>query len=110
MTDEIARGWPSNPRLAFFERLSKQDVKIHVGMHLHEVVDDGVIVHDRYGARSERKCDTVVLATGFLPNRTLFDELSQPLDSEVYAIGDCVEPRMIFDAIHEGHWVAYGLP
>ncbi len=109
MEDEIARGWSKSPRLAFFERLSKQDVQVSTGMHLAEITDNGITVHDRRGEKSMIKGDTVVLATGFTPNRRLFDALAQLPDLEVYAVGDCVEPRMIFDAIHEGHWTAHGL-
>ena len=78
-------------------------------MHLAEITDNGITVHDRRGEKSMIKGDTVVLATGFTPNRRLFDALAQLPDLEVYAVGDCVEPRMIFDAIHEGHWTAHGL-
>ena len=78
-------------------------------MHLEEVIDGGIVVHDRCATKSEIKGDTVVLAIGFMPDIRLFDELGKLADLEVYAVGDCVEPRMIFDAIHEGHWVAYGL-
>jgi len=109
MEDEIARGWSDSPRLAFFERLSKQDVEVRTGVHLEEVTDSGITVHDKQAVKSEIKGDTVVIATGFKPNLRLFDELAQLPKLEVYAIGDCAEPRMIFDAIHEGHWMAYGL-
>ncbi|MFC2046991.1 FAD-dependent oxidoreductase [Chloroflexota bacterium] len=109
MENEIARGWNISPRLAFFERLSKQDVRVRTGVHLAEVTDNSITVHDRRGIESEIKGDTVVLATGFIPNRGPFDELAQLPDLEVYAVGDCVKPRMIFDAIHEGHWTAHGL-
>ena len=68
-----------------------------------------MIVHDRAGTKFEAKCDNVVLATGLTPNRKLFDELVQVPALEVCADGDCVEPRVIFDAVHEGHWVAHAL-
>ncbi len=107
--NEIARDMTTISRLAFFERLNNQDVEIRTGMHLKEVVDSGIIVSDRSGVKSEIKGDTVVLAGGQKPDRKLFDELMQVSELEVYAIGDCVEPRTIFDAIHEGHWVGRAL-
>jgi len=103
--DKIARDMTTISRLAFFERLRNQDVEIRTGVHLDEIVDGGIVVSDRSGVKSEIKGDTVVLAGGLKPNRQLFDELVQLPELEVYAIGDCVEPRTIFDAIHEGHWV-----
>ena len=96
-------------RLAYFERLSKQSVEIRTGVYLEEATDSGIIVHDSTGAKSEVKGDSVVLAAGLIPNRRLFDELAGIPDLKVYAIGDCVEPRTIFDAIHEGHWTAFNL-
>jgi pyruvate/2-oxoglutarate dehydrogenase complex dihydrolipoamide dehydrogenase (E3) component len=32
----------------------------------------------------------------------LRDRLEQETDLDVYAVGDCVKPRRIYDAIHEG--------
>jgi 2,4-dienoyl-CoA reductase-like NADH-dependent reductase (Old Yellow Enzyme family)/thioredoxin reductase len=107
--DSIVRDMDVVSRLGFLERLSKQDIEIRTGVHLAEIVDDGVIMYDKQGERIEIKGDNVVLAAGLSPNRSLFDELSQIANLEVFAIGDCVEPRRIFDAIHEGHQVACGL-
>jgi pyruvate/2-oxoglutarate dehydrogenase complex dihydrolipoamide dehydrogenase (E3) component len=45
--------------------------------------------------------DSVILATGLAPNRELFTPLQENFP-EVYAIGDCVEPRKVYQAIHEG--------
>jgi 2,4-dienoyl-CoA reductase-like NADH-dependent reductase (Old Yellow Enzyme family)/thioredoxin reductase len=45
--------------------------------------------------------DTFVIATGSKPDRVLADEL-QGLVPELYTVGDCQEPRRVFDAIHEG--------
>ena len=107
--DDIARGMNQSERLAYFERLSKQSVEIRTGVHLEEVTDSGIIVADRAGSKSEIKADHVVLALGLMPDRRLFDELAKIPDLRVYAIGDCVEPRMIFDAIHEANWIAQNL-
>jgi len=37
------------------------------------------------------------------------EELKKEAGLEVYAVGDCVSPRKIFDAIHEGYLAAYSL-
>jgi len=107
--DDIARGMNQAERLAYFERLSKHSVKIRTGVHLKEITDSGIIIHDGAGNKSEIKGDSVVLAAGLIPDRGLFDELSKIADLKVYAVGDCVEPRTIFDAIHEGYWTAFNL-
>jgi len=107
--DSIVRDMDIVSRLGFLERLSKHDVDVRTGLYLDEVLDDGVIMHDREGERIEIKGDNVVLAAGLSPKISLFDELTRVPDLEVYAIGDCVEPRQIFDAIHEGYQAAFGL-
>jgi 2,4-dienoyl-CoA reductase-like NADH-dependent reductase (Old Yellow Enzyme family)/thioredoxin reductase len=107
--DDIARGMNHSERLSYFERLSKQSVEIRTGVHLEEVTDSGIIVGDRAGSRNAIEVDHVVLASGLTPNRELFDELSKISNLKVYAIGDCAEPRTIFDAIHEAYRTAYNL-
>ncbi len=50
------------------------------------------------------EADKIVIAMGGVPRRTLFDALKDKVP-EIYAIGDCVKPRKIYDAIHEGFHV-----
>ena len=93
---------------AFMKRLLKQDVDIRTGVHLVEVTDRGIVVGDRSRVKSEIKGDNVVIAAGLTPNRKLFDELAQvPEFDEVYAVGDCVEPRTILEAVEEGNAAAF---
>lgn len=46
------------------------------------------------------KCDSVVLALGFKAESALHDSLEEEV-AELYAVGDCVKPRSIIDAIWE---------
>jgi NADPH-dependent glutamate synthase beta subunit-like oxidoreductase len=48
----------------------------------------------------------VVIATGLRPNRGLIETLKKESNLQVFEAGDCVRPRKIFDAIHEGHLAA----
>jgi 2,4-dienoyl-CoA reductase-like NADH-dependent reductase (Old Yellow Enzyme family)/thioredoxin reductase len=107
--EDIAQGMNPPERRAYFERVSKQEMEIRTGVHLEEITEHGVRVADQAGARSEIKADHVVLAAGLKPDRRLFDELAGTPHMRVYAVGDCVEPRMIFEAVHEAHWVACNL-
>jgi len=109
MLDKIGAYMNQAEHIAFFKRLSKQDVEIRTGLHLVEVTNTGVVAYDKCGRRNEFQGDNVVLATGYAPNRKLFDELWQIPTLEIYAVGDCVEPRTIYDAIHEGYWAAYAI-
>jgi len=107
--EEVARGLNHTERLAYFERLFKQDVTVLTGAHLEEVTDRGVVIHDKEAIKKELKGENVVLCAGLKPNLKLFDELSMIKGLRVYAIGDSVAPRSVFDAVHEGHWTAFNL-
>lgn len=50
--------------------------------------------------------DTIVLAVGFEPRNKLVEQI-KGIVPEVYAIGDCVEPRNSLDAINEGAEIAH---
>ena len=81
-------------------------MSIYTGKRLESVHDKGVIVIDRNGKREEILADNVIIATGFTPNRDLIESLESHTGLEVYEVGDCVEPRRIFEAIHEGFYAA----
>ena len=107
--DDIARGMTEEMRRAFFKIIAELPVEICTGVRLDEVTDKGVVVSDRFAAKSTIKGDTIAIAAGFKPNLKLWEELSQIPELEVYAIGDCVEPRTGYDAIHEGFHTAFAL-
>jgi 2-enoate reductase len=74
------------------------------------VDDQGIVVSDRYGQRTTIAADSVVLAAGFRPERDLIESLAAGLPGlRVVEAGDCVRPRKIFDAIHDGHLAARSL-
>ncbi len=104
--DDIAHGLTLVMKIAFFKRYFRPGVGMLTGMHLVEIVDNGVVLADRFGRTTEFKADNVVLATGLEPLNGLYEELAQVPGLEVYAVGNCVEPRTIFDAIHEGYKAA----
>ncbi len=105
--DSIIRDMDPISCLGFLERLSKYRLEIRTGLYLLEVADTGVVMFDRQGKRVELQAETVVLASGLSANISLFEDLCQQKELEVYGVGDCVEPRKIFDAIHEGYEAAF---
>jgi len=88
-------------------RFENLDIAVHTGQRLEAVTEEGIRIVDRFGRRTDIAVDTVVLAAGFRPDRALAEELRMTLpDLQVLEAGDCVRPRKIFDAIHEGHLAA----
>jgi pyruvate/2-oxoglutarate dehydrogenase complex dihydrolipoamide dehydrogenase (E3) component len=70
-------------------------------------------IHENYvvgvtkGEKSIFQGDSFILAMGLESDRSLIDSWRErlPRSSKVYEIGDCVKPRRIVDAIHEGFCV-----
>jgi NADH dehydrogenase FAD-containing subunit len=63
-------------------------------------IGDGTISIAVGGRQLELPMDTVVIAIGLKAERKLYDELKDKFTT--YLIGDCLEPRNMLDAIHEG--------
>jgi 2-enoate reductase len=106
MLDTFMNNITFDEKLVYEERFKNLIVSIHTGKRLEGVSDQGATVVDRYGVRTTISADTVVLAAGFRPNRDLIDRLRKIPNLHVFEAGDCIRPRKIFDAIHEGHLAA----
>jgi dimethylamine/trimethylamine dehydrogenase len=66
-----------------------------------------------YGRETREQCDSLVLATARVSDSTMYRELRRDIDAlarngieAVYAIGDCVAPRLIADCVFDGHRLA----
>lgn len=96
----------TSQRAAYNERLARQKVTVYTGKSLEEIIDGGAIVVGKDDVRQKILADNIVLAAGFARQTALKEQLEKEADLKVYAVGDCVSPRMIYDAIHEGYWAA----
>ena len=56
------------------------------------------------GDKKVIKGDSLILALGLRSSRDLIEPLKENF-KEVYMVGDCLEPRKIYQAIHEGAFV-----
>jgi 2,4-dienoyl-CoA reductase-like NADH-dependent reductase (Old Yellow Enzyme family)/thioredoxin reductase len=106
MLDTFMNNVTFDEKLVYEERFKNLSVSIHTGKRLESVSDQGITFMDRYGIRTMIQADTVVLAAGFKPDRDLIDRLKRVPKLQVFEVGDCVKPRKIFDAIHDGHLAA----
>ena len=56
------------------------------------------------GRESEIACDTLILATGRLPDDGLHRELvGEPRSFAIHRVGDCLQPSSIADAVYSAH-------
>jgi NADPH-dependent 2,4-dienoyl-CoA reductase/sulfur reductase-like enzyme len=86
------------------ERLNSSGVRIFVNTWVEAITRDSVIGSRSVGYHPGKRsfpADTVVLATGSKSNRDFLQKLDLK-DVSHCLVGDCVEPRKIKDAIHEG--------
>jgi len=81
-------------------RLRKLGIRMDTNARVEEMTDKGVRV-SRDGVSDFLEGDTAVLAVGFTANKELADELEGRV-AALYSIGDCLEARMIREAIEEG--------
>ena len=106
MLDTFMNNITFDEKLVYEQRFRNLKTSVHTGKRLERVTGQENIVMDRYGARTTLTADTLVLAAGFTPNRGLIEDLKKESNIQVFEVGDCVKPRKIFDAIHEGHLAA----
>lgn len=99
--DSIARDTGLANRSHLLKLLGDYQVNVLAQNQVVEVKDESAIFSDRYGCRSEMQLDSVVVATGMISNGGLYDALRDK-KFEVYAVGDCVAPRKVLNAIWEG--------
>ncbi len=92
-------------RLHLLKLLADANVRILTSTNVLEITDEGVTIADKDDKRSTLKADTVMLAVGLKSDRRLLEILKDKVP-EVYAIGDCVEPRKVINAIWEGFRLA----
>jgi 2,4-dienoyl-CoA reductase (NADPH2) len=68
----------------------------------------GGILYDKEGKETFLPAETVILATGYVPDNSLYQQLDS-LVPEVYTVGDCVKVRTALEAIHEGFRVSLNI-
>ena len=83
----------------------KKGVKIFAGAKDIEITEKGVSFVNKEGEKQVMATDSVVPAQPLAPDTRLFESLKGKVP-ELYAIGDCKEPRMIVDAVAEGFHTA----
>jgi 2,4-dienoyl-CoA reductase-like NADH-dependent reductase (Old Yellow Enzyme family)/thioredoxin reductase len=96
MLPEVGRDMELLTKMFMLSRLSEIDVRILTKRKAEEISENGV----RSGA-DFFEADTVVFSVGHQPVDSLFMSLKGRIE-ELYAIGDCLMPRKMIDAIHEG--------
>ncbi|MGN8245781.1 FAD-dependent oxidoreductase [Cellulomonas soli] len=106
MADEIARDMLLINRITLLRQLAEHGVTSLTGHAVSAVDAHGVRVSGPDGERTI-EADTVVTAFGVRPAVALVEALAGRAD--VHAIGDCVKPAKVGEAINAGFTVALAL-
>ena len=94
-----------------YQRVLSRGVEFITSALLNEILDKTVVISSLYAFPPQRRkinADTVVLITGGKANEELYFALKGKV-KELYRIGDCVAPRTIDRAIHDGYQVGIKL-
>ena len=91
-------------RIGLLNMVKESKIEVLTSTKLLEVTKKGAVVRAD-GSKKELKADCVVLAAGFKSESMLREALEGKVP-ELFAVGDCVEPRRILNAIWEGFHAA----
>jgi 2,4-dienoyl-CoA reductase-like NADH-dependent reductase (Old Yellow Enzyme family)/thioredoxin reductase len=86
-------------------RLLQKGVKLLTEIKYSRITPQGLLITNQDGEEIFLQADTLVLATGAVPNRDLYEQVRGQV-REICLVGDCVEPRDIRAAIADGYKVA----
>ncbi len=100
MVGELATDLEIRSRLTLLQLLKERGVKILTNWKLEKIENGYVLLVDRDWNKQEIATNSVILAMGLESNRELLKPLGESFQ-DIYVIGDCVEPRKIYQAIHE---------
>jgi NADPH-dependent 2,4-dienoyl-CoA reductase/sulfur reductase-like enzyme len=103
MLSEVGQDMELMSKIFMMPRLAEAGIEIRTDSKVEEIHEQGVRC-----ASGEIAADTVVIAAGLKALDPKADSLREKI-AEVYEIGDCVKPRRLLDAIHEGAKVAISI-
>ncbi len=100
MLKRIAADAPPFDRMGLMQRLAEHKVRMLPSTIAEKAEDDALTVLTEGDVRETIRADTIVVAVGARPDQTLLPAIQGKI-SEVYPVGDCVEPRRAYQAIHD---------
>lgn len=101
MRDEIAPDLEPRSRSTLLSMLNERKVEILTGWKLEKIENGEALLCNIKSEYTRVRGDSVVLALGLASDKELLDGIEGSF-SEVHIIGDCREPRKVYQAVHEG--------
>ena len=91
----------ASERFITVNKLKKKGIHLETGVTVSEITE-GEVLGMKAAEKFALSTDQVVIAAGMQKNDGIIGNLNGRM-KEVYAIGDCVEPRRIGEAVKEGY-------
>lgn len=107
MTGEIGSDLGPLVKALLLKEIRELGIEIYLETTLEEISEDGARVNSGGTSREFSRLDTIVMATGYEPDRALLPQLEGRYP--VQAVGDAREVRKMLEAIHEGFAAAYSI-
>ncbi|NMB34889.1 MAG: FAD-dependent oxidoreductase [Firmicutes bacterium] len=104
--DQVAEDINSVSQFALLEELEKAGIEIRTGLKFEEYNAGKAICRNSQGEVEKLGTDFLVLALGSTSERHLIRELCEHFPFVMEA-GDCISPRKIGNAVHEGFAAAW---
>ncbi len=109
MLDTVAEKMVNVTRTVLLGHLKHYGVQILTSCNCKEIMDDAVIYADKDGNVQTLPADTVVVSVGDKPDSSLYDELKEKGDFELYNIGDSAGAGTIVKAVNQAYYCALGI-
>ena len=101
MVNGLALDLESRSRVALLQLLKEGGVSTLLNYRLERIEEGSAMLSDGSGNQKKIAVDSVILALGLKANQEMLGPLKKNFP-EIQVIGDCLEPRKIYQAIHEG--------
>jgi 2-enoate reductase len=105
--DSVARDMAWGNALDLIKLLDDYKIKILTNSHVQRITEDGICLINGHGEGSAPKADIIILAVGMKSSSSRIPvDILEKIVPEVYAIGDCAQPRRVLNAFWEGYRTA----
>ena len=88
-------------KVALLHKISDKDTKIYNETDILEVKEKTMILKNSEGREEEVEIDYIVFTEQFVPVKDITPEMIDK-KIKVFQAGDCIKPKNIFSAIHQG--------
>ena len=101
--ETVLRDLSAAHRYYLQDRIKEYGIRIITDTKMEAVTENGIRTMKKQSGETDYVADSVVLAMGLSPRKDKVAELRRLIpETEVFVVGDCLRPRDLFSANHEG--------